>query len=128
MKKMGWGLGLAAALALVASQAVAQSGSSGSSTGSSSSGSNPSDTTTPQRIDLDAARANLFVTHNRMHDFAYNLGFTEQTWNLQNDNFGKGGKGGDYERGNAQAAAFVTSTLPRFSSGRMAGGTISNRS
>ena len=30
-----------------------------------------------QRNDIDAARANLFAMHNRMHDFAYQLGFTE---------------------------------------------------
>jgi extracellular elastinolytic metalloproteinase len=57
----------------------------------------------PQANDIDAARANLFAMHNRMHDWAYHLGFTEATWNLQQDNFGKGGLGGDFEQGNAQA-------------------------
>jgi hypothetical protein len=65
---------------------------------------NPDTTfTSPQRNDIDAARANLFAMHNRMHDWSYHLGFTEATWNLQNDNFGLGGLGNDRERGNAQA-------------------------
>jgi hypothetical protein len=63
---------------------------------------NPDTTfTSPQRNDIDAARANLFAMHNRMHDWSYHLGFTEQTWNLQRDNFGRGGLGGDPEQGNA---------------------------
>ncbi|HWS35552.1 MAG TPA: M36 family metallopeptidase, partial [Actinoplanes sp.] len=48
------------------------------------------------RNDIDAARANLFVQHNRMHDWSYQLGFTEETWNMEGD-------GGDPEQGNAQA-------------------------
>ncbi|HXV56941.1 MAG TPA: M36 family metallopeptidase, partial [Gaiellaceae bacterium] len=38
--------------------------------------------------DDSAATVNLFVMHNRMHDFAYNLGFTERNWNAQDFNFG----------------------------------------
>ena len=38
--------------------------------------------------DDSAAMMNLFVAHNRMHDFAYFLGFTEQNWNAQDYNFG----------------------------------------
>jgi extracellular elastinolytic metalloproteinase len=38
--------------------------------------------------DDSAATVNLFVAHNRMHDFAYYLGFTEQNWNAQDYNFG----------------------------------------
>jgi len=65
---------------------------------------NPDTTfTSPQRNDIDAARANLFAMHNRMHDWSYHLGFTEALFNLQNDNFGLGGLGNDRERGNAQA-------------------------
>ena len=41
--------------------------------------------------------------HNRMHDWSYHLGFTEQTWNMQNDNFGRGEDANDPEQGNAQA-------------------------
>jgi extracellular elastinolytic metalloproteinase len=35
-----------------------------------------------------AATVNLFAMHNRMHDFSYFLGFTEQNWNAQSGNFG----------------------------------------
>jgi hypothetical protein len=65
---------------------------------------NPDTTfTSPERNDIDAARANLFAMHNRMHDWSYHLGFTEALWNLQRDNFGLGGLGNDPESGNAQA-------------------------
>ncbi|HKU59485.1 MAG TPA: M36 family metallopeptidase [Gaiellaceae bacterium] len=69
---------------------------------------------TQQNADVDAATTNLFVMHNRMHDFAYGLGFTEQTYNAQLDNLdhGDGGTGpyplgreGDPELGDAQAGA-----------------------
>ena len=61
----------------------------------------------PERNDIDAARANLFAMHNRMHDWSYHLGFTEETFNLQRDNFAFGGLGNDPERGNAQAGGVV---------------------
>jgi extracellular elastinolytic metalloproteinase len=64
---------------------------------------NPAVFTSPERNDIDAARANLFAMHNRMHDWAYGLGFTEATWNLQSFNFGRGGAENDHEHGNAQA-------------------------
>ena len=65
---------------------------------------NPDTTfTSAERNDIDAARANLFAGHNRMHDWSYHLGFTEETFNLQKDNFGRGGLGNDHEQGNAQA-------------------------
>ncbi|HEX9824946.1 MAG TPA: M36 family metallopeptidase, partial [Actinomycetota bacterium] len=64
---------------------------------------------TPQRVDSDAAQTNLFVAHNRMHDWSYRLGFTEANWNMQEDNFGKGGTGGDPEVGNAQSGALTGS-------------------
>ncbi len=38
--------------------------------------------------DDDAATANLFAMHNRMHDWSYYLGFTELNSNLQVSNFG----------------------------------------
>ena len=52
------------------------------------------------RNDIDAAIANLFAMHNRMHDFAYPLGFDEDAFNLQSYNFGLGGRErpGDRER------------------------------
>jgi extracellular elastinolytic metalloproteinase len=58
---------------------------------------------TQQRNDIDAARANLFAMHNRMHDWSYHLGFTEATFNMQDDNFNRGGRQNDPEQGNAQA-------------------------
>ncbi|MCZ7437110.1 M36 family metallopeptidase [Micromonospora sp. WMMC241] len=69
--------------------------------------------TSPQANDIDAARANLFGMHNRMHDWTYHLGFTEDTWNLQQDNLGRGGLGGDAEQGNAQAGG-VSGGPPTF--------------
>jgi extracellular elastinolytic metalloproteinase len=39
-------------------------------------------------IDDAAATVNLFVAHNRMHDWSYNLGFTERAFNAQDYNFG----------------------------------------
>src|SRR6266508_2621550 len=56
---------------------------------------NPDVHTSPRRNDLDAAIANLFAMHNRMHDWSYHLGFTEQTFNLQQSNFGLGGAEAD---------------------------------
>ncbi|SBT66263.1 Fungalysin metallopeptidase (M36) [Micromonospora sediminicola] len=69
--------------------------------------------TSPEANDIDAARANLFAMHNRMHDWTYHLGFTEETWNLQQDNLGRGGLGGDAEQGNAQAGG-VSGGPPTF--------------
>src|SRR5256885_3252633 len=66
---------------------------------------NPANFTSPQRNDADPAVSNLFAMHNRMHDWAYHLGFTEDTWNLQMVNVNGGGLGGDAEQGRAQANA-----------------------
>ncbi len=56
--------------------------------------------------DLSAAVTNLFVMHNRMHDWAYYLGFTERRWNAQDSNFGTGGTAEGHPLiGNAQAGA-----------------------
>jgi hypothetical protein len=60
---------------------------------------------TPGGNDIDASVTNLFVAHNRMHDFSYDLGFTERNYNMQQENGGRGGVGGDPEVGNAQAGA-----------------------
>jgi extracellular elastinolytic metalloproteinase len=54
--------------------------------------------------DIDAAITNLFAMHNRMHDFAYYLGFDEPHWNSQQWNNGLGGLQNDGLFGNAQAA------------------------
>lgn len=58
---------------------------------------------------LDAAYQNGAVTHlffvtNRYHDELYRFGFTEPAFNFQQDNFGRGGVGGD--RISAQAQDF----------------------
>ena len=42
----------------------------------------------------NAATVNLFVMHNRMHDWAYNLGFNEENWNSQASNFGNSRRAG----------------------------------
>ena len=55
--------------------------------------------------DVDAATASLFAHHNRLHDFSYQLGFTEQTWNAQQSNFDQGEDGNDPEVGKAQSGA-----------------------
>jgi hypothetical protein len=62
-------------------------------------------TTTGQRNDADAAVANLFAMHNRMHDWSYHLGFTEAAWNMQVVNVAPGGLGNDPEQGRAQSGA-----------------------
>lgn len=59
----------------------------------------------PTGNDIEAVTGNLFTGHNRFHDFSYSLGFTEKNYNLQLDNGGRGGKGGDQEVGNVQAGA-----------------------
>ncbi|MEX2546692.1 MAG: M36 family metallopeptidase [Chloroflexota bacterium] len=63
---------------------------------------------TPGGNDIYAAVTNLFVSHNRMHDWSYFLGFTEDAWNLQENNFGNNpgaGQENDPEFGQAQAGA-----------------------
>lgn len=42
-----------------------------------------------------ASATNVFYVNNMMHDLFYQYGFTEAAGNFQNDNFDKGGKGGD---------------------------------
>ena len=37
----------------------------------------------------------LFYYNNIIHDYLYSIGFTEELWNFQQDNFGKGGAGQD---------------------------------
>ena len=43
----------------------------------------------------DAATTNLFYWANKTHDLFYRIGFDEAAGNFQQDNFGKGGVGGD---------------------------------
>ena len=57
--------------------------------------------------DVNAAVISLFSNHNNMHDWAYDLGFTEENFNMQVNNFGKGGADGDPELGDAQGGALA---------------------
>ncbi|MBA2639071.1 MAG: M36 family metallopeptidase [Nocardioidaceae bacterium] len=72
------------------------------------------------RNDIDAAITSLHVNHNRMHDWSYFLGFTENNFNMQVSNFGNDADGTvpglgdkDPEVGNAQAGA-VDGGFPSF--------------
>lgn len=67
------------------------------------------------RNDIDAAITSLFANHNRMHDWSYFLGFTENNFNMQVSNFGNTppSQENDPEVGNAQAGA-VTGGFPSF--------------
>src|SRR5437870_3923015 len=73
-------------------------------------------TRSPAQNDIDPATANLFAQHNRMHDWSYNLGFTEETWNLQQDNGTHGALGNDAERGQAQSGGRAGGAPPAFPS------------
>lgn len=65
--------------------------------------------------DIDASIVNLFVAHNRMHDWSYVLGFTERNYNMQLSNFGQTDVTvqNDPELGAAQAGA-VTGGFPLY--------------
>ena len=67
------------------------------------------------RNDIDAATTSLFANHNRMHDWSYFLGFTEENYNMQQNNFGNTSpsRENDPEIGNAQAGA-LTGGQPSF--------------
>ncbi|WP_406068744.1 M36 family metallopeptidase [Micromonospora sp. NBC_01638] len=53
----------------------------------------------------DAATANLFYWNNIIHDVTYQYGFDEVSGNFQANNYGRGGNGGDYVRGEAADGA-----------------------
>jgi len=55
---------------------------------------------------------NLFFWSNRYHDRLYIYGFTEAARNFQNDNFGRGGLGGDPVRAQAQDFSFDLPLVP----------------
>ena len=70
----------------------------------------------PGGNDIDASVANLFVAHNRMHDFSYFLGFTEENYNMQVKNLGGNpdpSRENDPEVGDVQAGA-LTGGTPTF--------------
>jgi len=50
----------------------------------------------------NAAVVNLFYWTNRFHDLTYDLGFTEEARNFQNDNLGHGGRAEDRNSAEAQ--------------------------
>jgi Zn-dependent metalloprotease len=62
----------------------------------------PFSTTVDPRTQQAAVVTNLFYYNNIMHDFSYNLGFTETARNFQVNNFGRGGIGNDSVRAEAQ--------------------------
>lgn len=62
----------------------------------------PFSTAADPRTQQAAVVTNLFYYNNIMHDFSYNLGFTETARNFQTNNFGRGGTGNDSVRAEAQ--------------------------
>jgi hypothetical protein len=62
----------------------------------------PFQTGVDPRTQRPAAVSNLFYFVNIMHDFVYNLGFTESSGNFQVNNFGRGGVGNDPVNAEAQ--------------------------
>jgi hypothetical protein len=72
---------------------------------------------------LDAAVVNLFYWNNILHDIHYQYGFTEAAGNFQENNYGRGGIGGDPVQADAQDGSNVNnanfSTPPDGLDGRM---------
>jgi hypothetical protein len=58
--------------------------------------------------DVSQATTNLFYQHNRIHDEYYGYGFTESAGNFQNNDFGRGGVGGDAVQGDVEAGIQAT--------------------
>lgn len=80
------------------------------------------DTTKQPLASVNAAATHLFYVTNFLHDWYYDAGFDEKSGNHQEDNFGRGGKGGDpllaeaqdYSgRNNANAATPADGASPR---------------
>lgn len=72
---------------------------------------------------LDAATVNLFYWNNLIHDVFYQYGFDEPAGNFQENNYGKGGQGGDFVFADAQDGSGLNNanfaTPPDGNSGRM---------
>ncbi|GAA6047815.1 hypothetical protein JCM3770_004656 [Rhodotorula araucariae] len=51
---------------------------------------------------IEAATTELFYTNNEFHDLLHRYGFDEESGNFQENNFGRGGYGGDAVQANAQ--------------------------
>jgi hypothetical protein len=62
--------------------------------------------------DVNAATVNLFGMHNRMHDWAYHLGFTEARWNAQFANVNPGTAQEDGLIGDVQSGAISGGNAP----------------
>jgi len=62
----------------------------------------PFSTAVDPRTQQAAVVTNLFYFNNVIHDFSYNLGFTETSGNFQTNNYGRGGLGNDSVRAEAQ--------------------------
>ncbi|HWN10040.1 MAG TPA: M36 family metallopeptidase [Pyrinomonadaceae bacterium] len=56
----------------------------------------------PTEQDVYPGAMTLFYYNNILHDYLYSVGFTETTWNFQQDNFGLGGAGQDALSGQVQ--------------------------
>ncbi len=78
--------------------------------------------TTPA-TNQDASLTNLFYDNNAIHDFLYRLGFDEVAGNFQQNNYGRGGIGGDYVKAEGFDGSGTNnanfSTPPDGGSGRM---------
>ncbi|RKP27393.1 Fungalysin metallopeptidase-domain-containing protein [Syncephalis pseudoplumigaleata] len=61
----------------------------------------PYEASKPPADNMNASITNLFYMNNIMHDIFYHYGFTEATGNFQENNWGKGGRGGDAVKANA---------------------------
>jgi hypothetical protein len=87
---------------------------------------NPAGAVPRQSFDVSAAVTNLFTMHNRMHDWSYLLGFTEQNWNAQSSNFGltESFQENDPVVGDTQAGA-LTGTRDNANMGTLPDGTSS---
>jgi hypothetical protein len=85
-----------------------------------------SDNLVPGGNDIDASVTNLFAGTWRMHDWAYHLGFTEETWNGQAVNFGANPAGeGDPVLARAQAGAITPGSRNNATMATMPDGTSS---
>ncbi len=62
----------------------------------------PLDLTKSPTSNEDAIITNLFYLNNTLHDVVYHNGFDEVSGNFQENNYGKGGLGGDYVNAEAQ--------------------------
>lgn len=81
-------------------------------------------TKTSEHLEVqEASVTQLFYANNYVHDFAYHYGFNETSGNFQQNNYNKGGKGGDPIMANAQDGALYNnanfSSPPDGMKGRM---------